>query len=310
MARRARAALCALAFAAFAARAYEPDPVSDRLGDIADSTEVLNREMNRMLEQVARDWHGPRDERHLRYLVWDEVSGRYWVHHIEKFANQSPEVERLPTRRYHSVYTGMPFWATRVVKLFGVCPTVKVNGVLVGTDKLGHFVGQGRKFYQRWLKYRDEGKAAEQSAFTERALFGSKTTGVYSNGDLVSNFEGYRFFRALTEDDAIPGKRAIFRWDGLRYEVQEPFDWRDYVNAYWDEGIDISHYDSLLYPHMRERMLHYCADYAARPDHFTLPQAEDDALKQRYAGIGLIDTSELRLDRLCAGGGASQVTAH
>src|SRR5262249_11830856 len=83
------------------------------------------------------------------------------------------------------------FWATRVVKLFGVCPTVKVNGVLVGTDKLGHFVGQGRKYYQRWLKSHDEARAAQQSAYTERAIFGSKTTGVYSNGDLVSNYEGY-----------------------------------------------------------------------------------------------------------------------
>jgi hypothetical protein len=267
--------------------------------------------MNRMLGEIARDWQGPRDDRHLEFEVWDKVSGRFWVHTIEKFANESPEVERLPTRRYHSVYTGMPFWATRVVVLFGVCPTVKVNGVFVGTDKLGHFVGQGRKFYQRWRKYRDEGRAAEQSAFTERAIFGSKTTGVYSNGDLVSNYEGYRFFRALTEDEVIPNKRAMFRWDGVRYEPGAPFDWRDYVNPYWDEGIEISHYDGLLYPHMRERLLGYCDQYAARPEHFTLPVAQEDELRRRYATIGLIDTNELRLDRLCTGSApAPQVTAH
>ena len=309
--RGASAALTALVLAAAVpAGAYEPDPVSDRLDDIADSTDALNREMNRMLAEVARDWHGPRDERHLQYLVWDKVSGRFWVHHIERYAMDSPEVERLPTRRYDSVYSGMPFWATRVVKLFGICPTVKLNSVYVGSDKLGHFVGQGWKFYRRWLTTHDEARAAEQSAYTERAIFGAKTTGVYSNGDLVANYEGYRFFRALLEDDVVPGRPAMFRWDGAAFVLQAPFDWRDYVNAYWDEGIDISHYDRLLYPHMRTRLLEYCAQYAQQPGRYTLPPAEDAALKRRYAHIGLIDTGELRLDRLCAGGGAAQATAH
>ena len=271
---------------------------------------MLNREVNRHIQAIVDEWQGPRDDKHLVYVMWVRLAGIYWVHHIEKFANKSPEVEKLPTRRHQSIYTGLPFWATRVVSLFGVCPTVKVNGVLVGTDKLGHFFAQGNKYYRRWLKSRDEVRAAEQSASTERAIFGSGTTGVYSNGDLVSNYEGYRFFRALTEDDVIPGKRALLRWDGESWHVQEPFDWRDYVNPYWDEGIAISHYDRLLYPHMRTRFLGYCDQYAQRPERFTLPANEEAELKRRYAGIGLVDTTELRLDRLCAEGGGSQVTAH
>jgi hypothetical protein len=308
---RAALALLGAFGAASAARAYEPDPVSDRLGDIADSTEALNREVNRRLAAIVANWRGPRDDRHLVYQVWDQLSGIYWVHHIEAYANRSPEVERLPTRRYHSIYTGMPFWATRVIFLFGVCPTVKLNGAFVGTDKLGHFFAQGKKYYLRWLKYHDEARAAEQSAYTERAIFGSKTTGVYSNGDLVSNYEGYRFYRALFEDGVIRGKPAMLHWDGARWELQQAFDWRDYVNPYWDEGIDISRYDHLLYPHMRERMLGHCGDYARAPERFGLSPERDAEYQQRYAAIQLLDTNELRLDHLCANGGAAgTVTAH
>ena len=272
---------------------------------------MLNAEVNRRMKIVVDDWHGPRDDPHLVYELWVTLSGAFWVHQIERYANKSPDVEKLPTRRYDSVYSGLPFWSTRVVKLFGICPTVKVNEVLVGTDKLGHFFAQGWKYYRRWLKSGDEASAGEQSAFTERAIFGAPMTGVSSNSDLVSNYEGYRFFRALFEDDVVPGKRAMLRWTGGGWEVQEAFDWRDYVNPYWDEGIAISRYDRLLYPHMRERLLGYCDQYAQRPERYTLPCDFETSLKQRYARIGLIDTTELRLDRLCTeGGAASQVTAH
>jgi hypothetical protein len=61
---------------------------------------------------------------------------------------------------------------------------------------------------------------------------------------------------------------------------------------------------------MRTRFLGYCDQYAQRPERFTLPAAEETELKRRYAGIGLVDTNELRLDRLCAEGGGPQVTGH
>jgi len=288
--------------------AYEPDPVSDRLVDIADATEVLNREVNAGMARVLADWRGPRDDKHLVYALWDELAGLYWVHHHERYALRSPEVQRLPTPRYGSIYRGLPIWATRVVFIAGACPTLKLNGVLVGTDKLGHFFSQGRKYYTRWLKSRDVARAADQSAFTERAIFGSMTTGVYSNGDLVSNYEGYRYFRGLFEDEVVPGKPAMLRWEDGRYVQAVPFDWRDYVTPWWDEGIAISRYDALLYPHVRERMRAHCDDYAKAPERYAVPPDVDAAMRERYAHLQLKDTQELRLDNLCRDGGAGGIS--
>jgi hypothetical protein len=181
--------------------------------------------------------------------------------------------------------------------VFGVGPTIKVNGQLIGSDKLGHFLSQGRKFWRRWQRYDDEARAAEQSAFTERALFGQFTTGSYSNADLVANYEGYRFYRSLFEDDVVPGKPAILAWRDGGWVVQRPFDFADHVNAYWDEAINVNDYDALLYDHMRHRLEGFCDDYRADPEAWTLH--DEQVLRERYADLQLRDTSELRLDHLC-----------
>jgi hypothetical protein len=181
--------------------------------------------------------------------------------------------------------------------MFGVGPTIKLNGQLIGSDKLGHFLSQGKKFYFRYLKYLDETRAAEHSAYTERALFGQMTTGVYSNADLVANFEGYLFYRSLFEDNVIPDKPAILVWKEAQWEVQRPFTWADHVNEFWDEALNVNHYDALLYPHMKERLLEFCPDYWAVPGLYEIQN--EHALQKRYAHLQLRDASELRLSELC-----------
>jgi hypothetical protein len=170
----------------------------------------------------------------------------------------------------------------------------------VGTDKLGHFLSQGRKFFKRWQKMLDEARAAEQSAFTERALFGQMTTGSYSNADLVANYEGYRFYRSLFEDDFIEGKPAILEWRSDHWVMQRPFDWADHVNDYWDEALNINDYDDLLYTHMKNRLLTFCDDYHSEPGLYSVKNEQQ--LKDRYRNLQLRDTSELRLDHLCTAG--------
>jgi len=213
------------------------------------------------------------------------------------FVMDSNEVERLPTPAHDSIYSGHPFWTTRVASLFGVGATLRINDTLLGTDKLGHFLSQGRKFYRRWLKMGDVGRAAEQSAYTERAIFGQMTTGSYSNADLVANYEGYLFYRSLFEDDIITGKSAILSWEEDHWVFLRPFDWSDHVNDYWDEALNINHYDQLLYPHMKSRLLTFCDDYRSAPQLYAVRDEEN--LKLRYRNLQLRDSSELRLGNLC-----------
>jgi hypothetical protein len=257
----------------------------------------LNEQVNRAISEAVEDWRGRRSDRKVVNRIFHSIGGHHWVDKLERWAMQSPRIERLSTPRRDSIYAGHPIWATRVAAIFGVGPTIKLNGVLVGSDKLGHFLSQGRKFYYRYLRLGDEALAAERSAYTERALFGQLTTGSYSNADLVANYEGYVFYRNLFEGDAVPGKPAILRWEDDHWVIQRPFDFRDHVNEYWDEALNVNHYDRLLYPHIRTRLLTLCGEYEKMPGMYDIE--DEERLIKRYHHLQLDDTSELRLSNLC-----------
>ena len=291
-------AVTALALAASQSTfGYETDQHSNRDDAIADSTEVLNREVNESITRITGEWRKGHDEMALVNAIYHDIGGLHWVDKLERWAMKSPEVERLQTPRYDSVYADKPFWATRVTSLFGTGKTIRVNDQLIGTDKIGHFISQGRKYYRRYRKSGSEEQAAERAAFTERAIFGRMSNGIYSNADLVSNYEGHRFYRSLFEDGIIPGKAAILRWDNGSWIIQRSFDWADHVNAYWDETLNNNHYDGLLYRYMHETFVAMCPDYWANPELYRIPNEE--SLKARYAHLQLRETSELRLDSLC-----------
>jgi hypothetical protein len=131
------------------------------------------------------------------------------------------------------------------------------------------------------------------------------TTGAYSNADLVANYEGYRFYRSLFDDGVVPGKPAILAWRVDRWVVQRPFTWADHVNEYWDEALNVNHFDQLLYPRMKERLLGFCPDYRESPERYLI--AREEPLAGRYGHLQLRDTSELRLGNLCSETGADPV---
>jgi hypothetical protein len=277
--------------------AYETDQFSHRLDPISDSTRLLDDKVNQTIQDIVSNWKGPRDDRKFTDQVFHRIGGHHWVDKIERWAMKSPEIGRLQTSRRKSIYQGIPIWATRFAGVFGVGPTIKVNGQLIGSDKLGHFLSQGRKFFRRYQATHDEAKAADQSAFTERAIFGQMTTGIYSNADLVANYEGYRFYRSLFEDNIVGDKPAIVAWRDNQWKIQRPFTWADYVNPYWDEALNINHYDRVLYPYIKEQLQAFCPDYYAAPEMFIIE--DEQALQDRYAALQLRDTSDLRMDHLC-----------
>jgi len=277
--------------------AHETDQFSNRTDPIADSTQVLNRKVNKSIIEVIGDWRSDDDHMAIVNAIYRKLGGRLLVDRIEKWAIESPDVEKLKTGRYDSVYSDHPIWATRVTKLFGVGQTIRLNDQLVGTDKLGHFVSQGRKYYRRFLRYDSEERAAEQGAFAEWAVFGQMSNGNFSNADLVANYEGHRFFRSLFEDNIVPGKPAILRWENDGWTIQREFDGADHVNEYGDEALNINHFDALLYGHMYREFVSYCPRYWRDPELYTI--INEQQLADRYAHLGLRDNAVLRLDSLC-----------
>jgi len=83
---------------------------------------------------------------------------------------------------------------------------VNLYGTYMGTDKIGHFLQQGREYYHA---YRAEERRSQNMAAAlqravrkgmgqERGILGRWATGVYSNADLATNYAGLKFYLNLT----------------------------------------------------------------------------------------------------------------
>ena len=281
-----------LAVLAASAQAYETDPYAKRHLDVADSLPLLDAKVNDALDELAASWSKGENEWAFVMAVYWKVGGLHWVDKLERWAMRAPEVERIPVARSESLVSDFPLWAGRVASIFGFGPTINVGGVYFGTDKIGHFFSQGRKFYGRFRATGDEAKAVRRSILTEKGLFGRLTTGVYSNADLVANYEGYRFYRGLFHDGVVADKPAIFRWrEGVPVK-QRAFTWADHVNPFWDEALNANAYSRRLLPYVKKRMLQLCDDFRRRPQRYRVDNAE--ALFERYRRVGVVDTSALR----------------
>lgn len=289
------------------ASAYETDQYSHRLVEIADSRPILSELVNQALADVVEEWRGPPDPLRFARRVYAKLGGLHWVDRIERQAMRDPRVERLPQTRYRSIFRGAPVSATRVNFFFGIGRTLNLAGSLVGSDKLGHFFSQGFKYYRRHRAGWSEDELLARGRYAERWLFGQLTTGVFSNADLVANYEGYLFYRSLFEDDIVPGKPAIIEWLGSGARLRRPFDWRDHVNAYWDEALNPGLYDGLLKHRVLGHLAELCESYSETPEAFVAP--DDAELAERYALLRLRDASRYRLDHLCVEQRAAQPEA-
>lgn len=291
--------LLVAAFWATPLAGYETDQYTNRLQPIADSRAELDREVNQALVALAGEWKGPADRGGFAYRVYARLGGIYWVDRIERRAMKSASIERLPQHRRQSVFSNAPFWTTRVNFFFGVGDTIRLAGSLIGTDKLGHFFSQGFKYFKSYLAGWPESRVLWRGRFNERWIFGQLTTSVYSNADLVANFEGLVFYRSLFEDDAVPGKPAIVRFRDGRAELQREFTWADHVNDYWDEALNPSHMSPGLARAVRQALRVVCADFYREPAAFAV--RDESALRERYAAIGLREAPENGVPAVCDG---------
>ena len=277
--------------------AYESDQYMNRTQKVSDALKIMDQQVNAAIDKVL-DRDGLNVSRQaVARAIWSEIGGIYWADKIERWAAKSPRVEKYDQTRHQSIYRNMPIWATRVNFVFGVGRSFRLNGVMVGSDKFGHFFSQGYKYYRRELRGEPEALLLAKGAFAERWLFGQLTTGVYSNADLVANYEGWRFYQSLFDDGVTQGKPAILELQEGRYIRRRKFTWADHVNAYWDEALNPSYNVQSLNKRLRLSILELCPEARQAPAYYLAP--DDEELWQRYQHIGLKDNRANQFKVIC-----------
>lgn len=128
-------------------------------------------------------------------------------------------------------YSGVNYrlWSNPIFPILN--PTMKVNGICIGSDKLGHFFQQGHEYYVE--SHRSGGSVSTAVAGgqgQEAGGYGLVTTGVYSNADLEANRKGLDFYNDLSADPNMT------------------FDIANYINSNWDEVNNPNYYESSVGP--------------------------------------------------------------
>ena len=286
-----RLTVAATLVAGAAAVATETDPYTHRDMDLADSLEILDAKVNDALDRVAASWAQGENEWAFVTAVYARLGSFHWVDPLERWAMDAPEVDKLPTTRRDAVFAKVPLIRAQMARI-GLARTINVNGVYIGTDKIGHFISQGRKFYRRVQRHGSEERAARLTAAWEGMIWGRMLSGIYSNADLVANYEGYRFFRGLFHGGSVAEKGPMFRWQSGRPVRLRTFTWADHVNPLWDEMLNPASYVAALVPYIERRMTTLCDDFARRPERYRIEHF--DTLNERYRWLGMRDGEALR----------------
>lgn len=213
------------------------------LAELKDSTEVLDEFVNQKLREAiaASNEQGHCRPDRLYENVWYRV-GHNPISETENFAENSPLIQSYLVPFKNSIYGSVPSFLEekrfpRAADLFVLTGwfsgSIRLNNQIIGTDKLGHFFGQGWEYFQT-------GSLKEALALgiqDEEGLDGYIGSGVYSYGDLSANFAGLGFWKSL-----LGGPTPYVECREGRFVFKRAFSWRDYVTSAWDEALNCSKY--------------------------------------------------------------------
>ena len=284
------------------ALAYETDQLSDR-APLRDAAPLANAWMDDLLDRSAAHVNERTrcavSEERAHALVAKEigraVSRRTFVpgrglirgmgHGGLGAFLETADVER----REAGLFDRVRWWDSVVLANAGAASTVQISGVLVGTDKIDHFLSTG---FAYWLVSREgerPGRAVTYGTRTERTIYGLLTSKTFSFADLAANIDGYRFYASL-----LGGPEAMFTvTPGGCIRRQRPFSWAEWVRSDWDEVLNPSVYSRRvqrrIWQVLDDRQEAYCAVWrASHPEPtYTRPPYVDGKAPPRTDPFGL-----------------------
>lgn len=217
---------------------------------------------------------------------------------VSYFTQHSPLIERFPDDsmkgqdyRAQSIYKHRPF-PTNVV---GIARTININGIFIGTDKIGHFSIIGRSYYKNFRQGLADGLTPDQaqvgaikSGFKQEVgTLGYNIGGTLAYGDLEANYQGLQFARNMCEGKTPHLVQLNGHW------VHNPanlFDIKKYVTPRMDEAFNVSLWAPRVWKKMKkEIIIGYCQNkiepsYKARVEEYSkvLKSTINDELIEQF----------------------------
>lgn len=219
--------------------------------ELQDSADALNAFLNAQ----AKAFLEKENARHNPAETPEELTQRYYFYlfkglhasRLRSWLFHSEHVDRYPDESvgYFEYLQTSIFGMRSFPFLLPMARTIRVGDVHLGTDKMGHFFGFGRRYFKRYVRLRkrglDEEDAMEKVVLhglrMERYFVGNLVDGIFSYADLEANFQGMMMARSLCE-----GEDPHFRRRDGQWVLARPIDIRLFVTPGFDESYNRSHY--------------------------------------------------------------------
>ncbi len=223
--------------------------------ELEDSAEAVNNYLNSEAEKFIEkrnriDRKKMDDEQLVSKLYAYYFHGlhasklRNWVQHSED-VDRYPETSSVSYFKYMkiSIYKRRSF-----PYILPMARTVRIGDVYLGIDKISHFFGIGRRYFERYNTLRERGRTEEEAMRKvvivgigwEKYLVGRLTDGIFSHADLEADFQGFMMAR-----DLCGGEKPNIQYQDGKWKLVRPIDITKYVTPDFDESYNPSHYWAL-----------------------------------------------------------------
>ena len=243
-----------MAFALLArSQASESDQFMTWGVELEDGSPAFNNFLNTEAEIFLQELNL---KKRAATLEGDEVALEYTKHvfagllgsRLRKWFRESDEIEDYPPRDKVSVYgyQEMSVYRGRSFPYYlPMSRTIRFGDVYLGTDKVSHIFGFGRRYFKLYKKYLAAGLSDEEAQIKainwgirmEQSTVGKLVDGVMSYGDLEANYQGMRMVM-----DLGGGDNPCFVNENGKWHLARPIDILDYITPDFDESYNTPHY--------------------------------------------------------------------
>ncbi len=273
----------------------------------------LNAEIATYLERLNERVRPIEDGSDMANEIFTHLFRGLHASRARAWLNESPEVDRFPpddisNLKYQqmSIYRGLSF-----PYILPMAVTVRLGDVYLGIDKVGHLLGFGRRYHQRYVRLRDQGATHEEAQertiragiSQEASVVGMLVDGIFSHADLEANYQGFRLAR-----DLYSGENPYIVNENGAWKLARAIDIRDYTTPDLDESYNPNHYWALrrkkVLPRLKELYGDRWSETAASQRFMvyreTEPSLSKNIVAEYFAAQGRDPQAKQSLAALCA----------
>ncbi len=248
---------------------------------LKDSTDPLNEYMNKTVSETLEklNQNASNLSKDQCTVVTNKIIKAFQTitppeDKIEQEMHTNEKIDLYPRVTSFSEYYKASIYRNILViisKVFAfISPSIKINNVFIGIDKLGHFISQGKEYFDIYKIaienekniYQAETIAINSGIQQEYGKYGLLLSGVFSFSDLEANYQGFKFSKNICYDSKEP--YVVFNTEVNKWVQVRKIDMRKYVNPNWDESYNNSYFGSSSAPKIVPIIKTYCELYQSK----------------------------------------------